>query len=57
MLDGNQCVTRKERKKQKEKELGHAVLVKRKKKKNYILEFLECGKNMKYIVKMQGKQF
>ena len=49
-------MTRKEKKK-KEKELGHAILLKRGKKKNHILEFLECRENMKYIVKVQGKQF
>ena len=57
MLDGNQCMTTKERKNPIEKELEHAVLVNRRKKKNHILEFLECGQNMKYIVKIQGKQF
>ena len=38
MLDSNQCMTRKE-KKETGKELGHAVLVKRGKKKDHILEF------------------
>ena len=57
MLDGNQYMTKKGRKKQKEKELVHALLIKRGKNKNHILEILECGKNVKYIVKIQGKQF